>query len=66
MSSAAAPKRKRVDNKVYAVRVGNKPGLYHSWSDCQEQVKGFKGAVCKFVIYGKQNNKFEPRVAQCV
>jgi ribonuclease HI len=45
--SAATPKRKRVDHKFYAVRVGNKPGIYHSWTDCQEQVRGFKGAICK-------------------
>lgn len=33
--------------KFYAVRVGKAPGIYHSWSDCLEQVKGHKGALFK-------------------
>ncbi len=41
-------KRKR-DNmpKFYAVRVGYRPGVYHTWADCLEQVKGFKKATCE-------------------
>ena len=34
-------------SKVYAVKVGNRPGIYYTWSDCEEQVKGYKGAVYK-------------------
>lgn len=33
--------------KYYAVRVGRKPGLYSTWSSCEEQVKGFPGAEFK-------------------
>lgn len=33
--------------KVYAVRVGRKAGLFHSWADCQKQVIGFSGAEYK-------------------
>jgi ribonuclease HI len=44
---SATTKRKRPDSKFYAVRVGGKPGIYHSWPDCLEQVKGYKGAICK-------------------
>ena len=33
--------------KFYAVKVGKKPGVYTTWSETQEQVKGFKGAVYK-------------------
>lgn len=31
----------------YAVRVGNAPGVYNTWSECEIQVKGFKGAEFK-------------------
>ena len=30
--------------KVYAVRRGYHPGLYGSWSECEQEVRGFKGA----------------------
>ncbi|KAL8747542.1 MAG: hypothetical protein Q9190_000581 [Brigantiaea leucoxantha] len=41
-------KRKRTaEPKFYAVRVGYQPGIYHTWADCLEQVKGFKKALCK-------------------
>ena len=40
-------KRKRgSDIKFYAVRIGYKPGVYSTWADCLEQVKGFKKAIC--------------------
>ena len=36
----------------YAVRVGNLPGIYNTWSECERQVKGFKGAKFKkFKLY---------------
>lgn len=31
----------------YAVQLGKKPGVYTSWSECQEQTTGFKGARFK-------------------
>lgn len=34
-------------NKFYAVRKGRKPGIYQTWPECQEQVKGYKGAQYK-------------------
>ncbi|MBF0710362.1 MULTISPECIES: viroplasmin family protein [unclassified Gemella] len=34
-------------NKFYAVRVGRQPGIYGTWSECEAQVKAFKGAVYK-------------------
>ncbi|KAL8799152.1 MAG: hypothetical protein Q9200_007611 [Gallowayella weberi] len=44
--SAAGTKRKRgTDPKFYAVRAGHRPGIYHTWADCLEQVKGFKKAL---------------------
>lgn len=33
--------------KFYAVRVGKRPGIYSTWSECEEQVKGFSGAIYK-------------------
>ncbi|KAL8867227.1 MAG: hypothetical protein Q9174_005800 [Haloplaca sp. 1 TL-2023] len=47
-SVSAGTKRKRAaDPKFYAVRVGHRPGVYHTWADCLEQVKGFKKALFK-------------------
>lgn len=34
-------------SKVYAVKVGQVPGIYHSWPECQAQVLGFPGALYK-------------------
>lgn len=31
----------------YGVRVGNAPGVYNTWTECEHQVKGFKGAKYK-------------------
>ncbi|KAG5358564.1 Ribonuclease H [Yarrowia sp. B02] len=33
--------------RFYAVRKGYQPGIYNSWDECQEQVKGFPGFKCK-------------------
>lgn len=33
--------------KFYAVKVGKIPGIYGTWSETEEQVKGFPGAVYK-------------------
>ena len=33
--------------KLYSVRKGRVPGIYHSWEACSEQVTGFPGAVYK-------------------
>ncbi|KAL8841790.1 MAG: hypothetical protein Q9170_000823 [Blastenia crenularia] len=47
-SVSAGTKRKRAaDPKFYAVRIGHQPGIYHTWADCLEQVKGFKKALFK-------------------
>lgn len=36
-----------MSKKVYAVRSGRKPGIYNTWAQCQEQIRGFSGAVFK-------------------
>lgn len=33
--------------KFYAVKIGRKPGIYESWSECEQQTKGFSGAIFK-------------------
>lgn len=33
--------------KFYAVKVGKTPGIYETWSDCQNQINGYSGAVYK-------------------
>ncbi|KAI9679190.1 MAG: hypothetical protein M1817_005209 [Caeruleum heppii] len=47
-TSSTGNKRKRMsDVKFYAVRDGHTPGIYYSWKDCLQQVKGFKRATFK-------------------
>lgn len=50
-SAATGTKRKRDSKapqlKFYAVRIGKAPGIYHTWPDCLEQVRGFPKAVFK-------------------
>lgn len=33
--------------KYYVVKVGKKPGIYHSWDQCKAMVHGYPGAVYK-------------------
>ena len=35
------------NNKFYAVKIGKKPGVYQTWDQCNEQVKGYTGAKYK-------------------
>ena len=35
------------EKKYYTVWKGVNPGVYDSWTDCQLQIKGFKGALYK-------------------
>lgn len=44
---ATGSKRKRTpEAKLYVVRVGHTPGIYHTYAECLDQVRGFKGAQC--------------------
>lgn len=48
--SSAGTKRKRESKstpKFYAVRVGKVPGIYHTWAECLEQVRGHPKAMFK-------------------
>ncbi|RMY04340.1 hypothetical protein D0868_06994 [Hortaea werneckii] len=44
---AAGAKRKRDGPKFYAVRVGTRPGIYHTWRECLDQVRGYSKAIFK-------------------
>lgn len=37
----------KTNKKYYAVKSGRIPGVYETWSECEEQVKGYSGAVYK-------------------
>lgn len=50
VSSAGAKRKRATDPKFYAVRAGHKPGIYHTWNDCLEQVRGFKKALCEHTL----------------
>lgn len=40
--------------KYYVVWVGNQPGVYTSWNECQAQVNGFEGAKFKSFASGAE------------
>ncbi len=51
-------------NKFYVVTNGRKTGIFESWAECEEQIKGFSGAIFKGVPTLKDaedfyNNKTE-------
>lgn len=59
--------------KVYAIRKGVKPGIYHSWPEAQKQINGFSGAEYKgfstmedaenFMKVGLQTSTVKPKPA---
>lgn len=66
-TSAAAPslsKKRKTDNmqKYYAVQAGFVPGVYLTYSECQAQTAGFKGAICEWSFSGEFD---EPWAIQC-
>jgi len=47
----AGPSKKRKLNeealpKLYAVKAGHRTGVFKTWDDCQQNITGYKGAVC--------------------
>jgi ribonuclease HI len=57
ISNGTSNKRKRVGDasKYYAVRVGRKPGVYLTWDECLSQIKGHKGALCKYTDLARRS-----------
>lgn len=50
--------------KYYAVKIGRIPGIYTSWSECLEQVKGFSGASYKSFTTKSEADKFIDRSSE--
>ena len=48
LETAGAKRKRTSESKLYCVRLGHQPGIYHSWPECFAQVKGFKGAICRY------------------
>jgi ribonuclease HI len=49
-NAVAGTKRKRPsEKKFYAVKEGKRPGIYHTWDECLNQVRGHRGAVCEYL-----------------
>ena len=44
--------------KFYAVRVGRTPGIYQTWNQAEEQIKGFSGAEYKTFFTEKEAIKY--------
>lgn len=44
--------------KIYAVAKGRKTGIFNSWDECEEQVKGLSGAKFKSFKLEKDANEF--------
>lgn len=44
--------------KYYAVRIGRVPGIYSTWNQAEEQVKGFSGAIYKSFDTMEEADKF--------
>ena len=47
--------------KFYAVKEGKKPGIYHTWDECKEQVNGYSGAVYKSFSNEEEAKAFKKR-----
>jgi ribonuclease HI len=54
-SSSTVPQKRKSSPQVkfYAVRAGHTPGVYLSWKECEQNISGFRGAACEYVILGK-------------
>ncbi len=51
--------------KYYVVWVGHRPGIYYSWSDCQEQIKNFPSARYKsFKTYEEAKEAYQGDISE--
>ena len=46
---------------VYAVARGRKTGVFHTWPECQAQVKGYKNPVFKGFMTEEEAKEMERR-----
>ena len=51
--------------KFYVVWKGVEPGVYDSWTDCQLQIKGYKGALYKSFDTREEAEKAPLRTITC-
>ncbi len=49
--------------KIYAVRQGRKVGLFYSWAECEQQIKGYSGAQYKSFTDPNEANQYLEQVA---
>ena len=62
LAPSSGTKRKRASEpRFYAVKVGSHPGIYHTWAECLDEVKGFKNATCT----AKCHAEFEDEQLTC-
>lgn len=50
--------KKDKSNRVYAVKVGRKTGIYHTWHECLEQIDGYPEAKYRVFANEKEANEF--------
>ncbi|WP_339021299.1 ribonuclease H family protein [Spiroplasma endosymbiont of Atherix ibis] len=46
------------NKKYYAVKKGKTPGIYSSWKECEEQIKGFSGQEYKSFLTEEEAQKY--------
>ncbi|BBE30193.1 RNase H [Tepiditoga spiralis] len=47
-----------MNKKIYAVKKGRKTGLFSSWKECEEQTKGYSGAIYKSFTNKEEAEKY--------
>jgi hypothetical protein len=54
-SSSTVPQKRKSSHQVkfYAVKAGHNPGVYLSWKECEQNISGFRGAACEYILLGK-------------
>ena len=50
--------------KFYAVRCGRRTGVFTTWAECQEQVKGFSGAVFKSFLNKEDAENYVSKIPE--
>lgn len=50
MADAGNKRKRGAGVKFYAVRIGKIPGIYHTWTECLDQVRGFPKAMFKSFV----------------
>lgn len=53
-------------SKYYAVKQGRKSGVFNTWAECEEQVKGYKGALYKSFTTLKEAEKYIHNTEQSI